>query len=172
MKLYIKQDVFAAYEHFSVKDENGMDQYDVRSGREKVRVGLKLHIYDADGNEAAYIDQKALSFQPTFRVYRNGRQTATIAKKFSLGKPKYEIKELDWIIKGDFLAHEYSIIKDGRTIMKISKEWMTWGDSFVLELFDEDHIPEALAVVLAIDCVVDAEGNGIRVNGHGIEDIF
>ena len=170
MKYYIKQTVFSAVEHFTVKDEFGNDCFDVRSPR-GFRVGLKLHVCDMAGNEIAFIDQKALSFQPTFRVHRDGALTATITKKFSLGKPRYEVKELGWSVQGDFLAHEYAIMQNGAVIMAISKEWFSWGDSFVLDIADETHLPEALAVVFAIDSVVDAEGNGLTVNGQNVGKI-
>ena len=170
MKYYIKQTVFSAVEHFTVKDEFGNDCFDIRSPR-GLRVGLKLHVCDMTGSEIAFIDQKAFSFQPTFRVHRGGKLTATIAKKFTLGKPKYEVKELGWSVRGDFLAHEYAITENGSVIMAISREWFSWGDSFVLDIADETHLPEALAVVLAIDSVTDSEGNGLKVDGNSVGNI-
>ncbi len=170
MKLYIKQSVFSVGEHFAVTDENGIDRYEVRS-KLGIRVGLKLHVFDMTGREVAFIDQKAMSFQPTFRVYRDGALTATIVKKLTLGKPKYEVKELGWTVKGDFLAHEYAIFEGNTVIMSISKEWFSWGDSFVLDFAEDSNIIEALAVVLAIDCIVDSEGNGFKVNGNSIGNI-
>ena len=171
MKLLIKQTVFSALEHFTVTDEAGNVRFEVKSPM-GFRVGLKLHISDANGAEVALINQKAFSFQPTFRVFRNGTQTATIIKKFTLVSQKYEVPELGWTVKGDFLAHDYCIFKDSEPIMLIRKEWFAWGDTFVLDIVDEAHLIEALAVVLAIDCVVDEQGNGIKVNGRGIDGIF
>lgn len=165
MKLYIKQNVFSAVDHFFVKDEAGNDKYEVR-GNEGLTIGLKLHVYDRQGRELAYIEQKALSLNPTFRVFVGGVQTAVIVKKFTLFKPCYEVKELGWTVKGDFTAHRYTISDASSTVMTLRKEPFSWGDSFALEIADPTHELEALAVVLAIDCVVDAEGNGIEVNGH------
>lgn len=166
MKLFIKQEVFSEWEHFYVKDENGQDVYEIRAPRKAVRVGLQLNIFDMEGRDLAYIDQKAFSFQPLFRVHKNGEQVATIAKKFTMLKPRYEVKELGWTIQGDFTAHAYTVVdQQGNTVMTISKALISWGDSFVLDIRDTAHVLEAMAVVLAIDCVVDSEGNGISVNG-------
>lgn len=167
MKLYIQEKAFSITEQFFVKDEAGNDKYMVKAPL-GFRVGLKLNIYDMNGNELGHIDQKAFSFNPTFRVYRGGIQTATIVKKFTFIKQKYEVEELNWTVHGDFLAHEYVIESPQGQIMTIHKEWFSWGDSFVLDFTNNTNELEALAIVLAIDHVVDSEGNGFKVNGHTV----
>lgn len=54
MKYYIRQTVFSAREHFTVKDEFGSDCLAVHAPG-GFRAGLKLHICDMMGNEVAYI---------------------------------------------------------------------------------------------------------------------
>lgn len=163
MKLYIKEELFQTFPRFIVKDENGNDKYDVHTKPATVQVGLKLHICDMAGRELAFLDQKALSLQATFRLHVGGELRATIAKKFTLLKPRYEVKELGWTVQGDFIAHDYTVSDQTGIIAVIRKELFSWGDSFVLDLADEAHELEALAVVFAIDCVVDAQGNGITI---------
>ena len=58
-------------------------------------------------------------------VFCGDRQVAEIKKEFSFFFPKYRIDGLGWEINGSFMAHEYEIIQSGRTIVSISKEWMT-----------------------------------------------
>ena len=160
MKLFIKQNVFSGgFDQFWVQDEAGNDVYQARS-KTGVRVGLQLHVLDSTGEEIGYISQKALSLTPTFRVYVEGEQVATIVKKFTFLKPRYEVKELGWTIQGDFLAHDYVVSDDSGLVMTVSKQWLQWGDTFVAELFDEEHALEALAVVFAIDCVMDSDEKG------------
>lgn len=163
MKLYIKEELFQTFPRFIVKDENGNDKYDVHTKPARVQVGLKLHIFDMAGTELGYIDQKALSFQPTFRLHVDGVQRATIAKKFTMFKPRYEVPELGWTIQGDFIAHDYTVSDNTGVIAVIRKEIFSWGDSFALDLLDEAHELEALALVFAIDCVVDADAEGFRL---------
>ena len=168
MKLYIKQEVFSARDHFYVKDESGQDVYVVKAPKRAVIVGLQLNIFDMEGRDLAFIDQKMMSFQPTFRIHRNGEQVATIAKKFTILKPRYEVKELGWTVQGDFTAHAYTVSDQHGTVMSISKEWLTWGDTFVLDIRDTAHVLEAMAVVFAIDSVVDSQGNGVEAGGINI----
>ena len=47
-------------------------------------------------------------------------------------------------------------MKGGREIVRINKEWMTWGDSYQIDIQDKEDEIIALAVVLAIDCVMAA----------------
>lgn len=152
MKLYIKQKFFSWKDKFTVYDEHGADKYYVEG--EFFSFGKKLHIYDLNGREVAYIEQKILSFLPRFFVYVNGTEVAEIVKQFSLFRPRYSIEGLGWEIDGDFWAHDYVITQNGRTIVTIAKEWMTWGDSYELDISNEFDEIVALAVVLTIDCVM------------------
>ena len=69
------------------------------------------------------------------------------------------IDGLGWEIDGSFMAHDYEITEAGRPIVTICKEWMTWGDTYELDIADTGNEVMALAVVLAIDCVLDAQQN-------------
>ena len=171
MNRNIKPDVRSAIPQFFIKDESGTDIYKFR-GKKGVQVGLQLTFYDMDGNEIGGIEQKKLSMKPTFFVTVNGVKTATIVKKYTAIKQRYEVEELGWSVEGDFLAHDYYITDKTGRIASIRKEWFAWGDAFELNISKESHILEALALVTAIDKMVDTDGNGWRSNGHGIEDIF
>ncbi len=161
MKLLIKQNLMSEFDHFYVKDEQGYDVYEVR-GNKGITVGLKLRIYDLMDHELCYIEQKNVSLLPTFKVFVDGVQTATIVKKMSIVKPKYVIEELGWEIQGDFLAHEYVIKDSVETVATITKDWTLWVDSFVLDMQRNEHVLEALACILAIDYVVDQDSDKIK----------
>lgn len=104
----------------------------------------------------AFVQQKVLTLLPRFYVYVNGSQVAEIVKEFTLLKPKYRIAGLNWEVQGDIFGHDYRITENGREIVRIHKVWLAWGDSFELEISDTANEVMALAVVLAIDCVMDA----------------
>ena len=154
MKLYIKEKVFTWSDQFTVKDERGNDRYVVEG--EVFSWGKKLHVYDMTGREVAFIKQEVWSFLPRYYVFCGDRQVAEIKKEFTFFFPKYRIDSLGWEIDGSFMAHEYEITQSGRTIVSISKEWMTWGDSYELNITNPSDEIVALAVVLTIDCVMEA----------------
>ena len=157
MKLYIREKVFSWGDKFTVKDEFGNDKYYVQG--EIFSWGKKLHVYNMVGQEVAFIKQEVFSFMPRFYVFCDNRQVAEIRKEFSFLFPKYRIDGLGWEIEGSFLAHDYDIIQGGRTIVSINKEWMTWGDSYELNIMNDADELVALAVVLTIDCVTEAAKN-------------
>lgn len=154
MKLYIKEKVFSWGDKFTVKDEYGNDRYFVEG--EVFSWGKKLHVYNNVGCEVAFIKQEVFSFMPRFYVFCDNQQVAEIKKEFSFLFPRYSIEGLGWEIEGRFMAHEYEITQSGRTIVSISKEWMTWGDSYELDILNPEDEIVALAVVLTIDCVTES----------------
>lgn len=157
MKLYIQQKVFSWRDRFYVKDENQNDKYYVEG--ELFSWGKKLHIYDWNNREVAFIKQEIFSFLPRFYVLVNGNEVAEIVKEFTFFFPKYRIDGLGWEINGDFFDHDYEITKSGMPIVTINKEWFTWGDCYELNISGQADEIIALAVVLAIDCVIDAQRN-------------
>lgn len=155
MKLYIKQKVFSFNDKFTVKDESGADRYFVEG--EIFTLGKKLHVYDVNHTERIFLQQKVWTFLPRFFVFVDGLQVAEIVKEFTFLKPKYSILGLNWEVIGNFWAHDYEIINQGHVVVNIKKEWITWGDTYVLDIPDQRDELNALAVVLAIDAVMSQQ---------------
>ncbi len=165
MKLYIKEKVFSWGDKFTVKDEYGCEKYVVEG--EVFSWGKKLHVWDLSGREVAFIKQEVWSFMPRFYVFCGDRQVAEIKKEFAFLFSKYSIEGLGWEIEGKFMAHDFEICKNGQRIVTITKEWMTWGDSYELDIADPQDEIVALAVVLTIDCVMESNsGASVSVSSN------
>ena len=157
MKLYIKEKVFSWGDKFTVWDADGRDRYYVQG--EVFSLGKKLHVYDTTGAEVAFIRQKLWTLMPKFEVFCGNQLVAEIRKEFTLFFPRYCIDGLGWEIDGHFWEHDYEISKNGSPIVRITKEWMTWGDSYELDISNPADELIALAVVLTIDCVNEAQSS-------------
>ncbi|MBQ9531422.1 MAG: LURP-one-related family protein [Eubacterium sp.] len=155
MQLYMKQKVFSWKDKFSILNSYGEDKYYVEG--KVISVGKKLRIYDTAGNELAFVSQKVVSLMPKFVVEMNGQEVATIKKKFTLLKPKYLIEGPGWEVQGNFTSHDYEIVDKGTVVVSIHKKWMSFGDAFELDIPDENNEILAVAVVLAIDAVMDSQ---------------
>ncbi len=153
-RLFIKQKVFSWRDRFTVKNELDVDCYTVEG---EFSFGKKLHIYDITGDEVAFIQQKVMSWKPRFYVFVHGIQTAEIVKEFTLFHPRYTINGLDWECTGNVTGHDYEVVRAGEAIVRVHKVWLSWGDSYELEIFDNRNEALALAVVLAIDAVLDMQ---------------
>jgi uncharacterized protein YxjI len=157
MKLYIKERIFTIGDQFSVLDDQGNEKYFVEG--EIFTWGKKLHVYDSQGNEVAFIKQELFTFMPCYSVFVGGREIAKVRKEFSFFCPRYYVEGLNWEVEGLFWEHDYDVTKNGRSIVSIAKEWMTWGDSYELDIAPEADEIVALAVVITIDCVVEQQNN-------------
>ena len=150
----MKQKLFSFKDQFTIKDENEFDRYYVEG--EFLSLGHKLHIYDSNQIEVAFVKQKLMTFLPKFEVYINGNLAVEVIKEFSFFKPKYFLRGIDWTVSGDVWSHTYTISDGFSPIVNISKAWFTWGDSYQLDIKDGINEVMAVATVLAIDCVLDA----------------
>ena len=155
MKLYMKQKVFSWKDRFTIKDASGADRYTVEG--QFFSFGKKLHIFNRDGDEVAFVKQKVVALMPKFFVEIGGEDVAEIAKKFTFFKPKYVVNGPGWDVQGDMWSHNYTITSGGNPVVSIHKQWMAWGDTFELDIAPGADEVLALAVVLAIDAVMDAQ---------------
>jgi len=158
MKLYLKQKVFSWRDRFYAKDENGGDRFYIEG--EIFSWGKKLHVYDANGAEVAFIRQKVFSFMPRYFVEIGGRVVCEIVKELTFFKHSYRLEGIPWRMNGDFWAHEYALgDNNGRQVMRMSKKWFTWGDSYELDIADPNDEILCLCVALAVDCAMAAQNN-------------
>lgn len=157
MKLYIKQKVFSFKDKFDIYDESGESKYYVEG--EVFSFGKKLHVFDKNGTEIAFIRQKVLSFLMRYYIERKDSTmnvNALVEKQFSL-KPSYRIDDFGWNVTGDFFAHNYVVEGANGVIATITKKWMSWGDSYEIDIADGQDIVNVLCVVIVIDACLAAE---------------
>jgi uncharacterized protein YxjI len=100
-----------------------------------------------------------MSWLPRYFIEINGAVVATVVKDFTFFRPSYHLEGLPWQMEGDFWAHEYTMHDGQRQIMRMSKAWFMWGDSYELEIFDPQNEILCLAVALAVDCAVAQQQN-------------
>lgn len=149
MKLLIKQRVFSWSDTYDVYDEDGNVKYFVKG--EFLSLGHRLHVYDAYQNEVGLIKEKIFSFLPVFDIEINGMELGRIEKKFTWLKPKYEVELNGWSVEGDFLGWEYDVFSGSSSVIHITKEWLHWGDTYVIDFVDPADELMGLLLVLSID---------------------
>ena len=157
MKLLIKEKVFTWNDRFTVQDEYGNDRYFVEG--ELFSWGKKLHVCTPDGREVAYIEQKLFTWKPRYQVFANGELIGEVVREFTFFRPRYTVEGAGWDVEGEFWSHTYTVSRHGEPIVSIEKEWLTWGDCYVLDIRDPADEIQALALVLAIDCAIEQQNN-------------
>ena len=157
MKLCIKQRVFSWGDTYDIYDENGNEKYLVKE--ETFTFGHPLHVYDTRGQEIGCVNEVPFSFSHEYEIIIGGVRRGSIHKRFTLFFQKYDVDLNGWYVEGDFLDWDYDVYSNGRVVAHINKEWLTWGDSYCLDIADPADEILALAVVLTIDCVAEARNN-------------
>ena len=150
MKLCIKQRVFSWTDSYDVYDEDGIARYFVRA--EFLTLGHQIHVYEKQsGREVGSIHQRLLTFMPTFDIIVDGQAQGCVRKQLSLFMPRYEVDFRGWDVEGDLLGWDYSVHQGNLEVMNISKQWLSWGDTYTLQYSNPAHEMPGLLLVLAID---------------------
>jgi uncharacterized protein YxjI len=150
MELLIKQRVFSWTESYDVYDETGEPRYFVKA--ELFSFGHQIHVFDKrSGRELGSIHQKLFSFMPTFEIVIDGQVRGEVRREFSLFFPRYHVDFRGWDVEGDFLSWEYQVTQGDREVMSITKEWLTWGDTYVLRYSNPADEMPGLLLAIAID---------------------
>jgi len=157
MQLYMKQKIWSIGDHFTVRDNQDQDRWFVQG--EVFSFGKRLHIMDTNNVERALLWQKVWSFLPCYNIEVHGIVIGQVVKDFTFLKPHYHVEGMPLELSGDYLSHEYSLSENGIPIMRISKQWFTWGDSYLLDLSDQADELVCLCIALAVDCAVQTQRN-------------
>lgn len=156
MKLMIKQKVFSWRDRFNVYDQDMAVRYQV-SG-EIFTIGKKLHVEDGYGHEVAFIHEKVLTFLPKYYISQNGQDVAEVKKEFTFFKPVYSIPAFGWTVKGSIMEHNYSIFgPGGQIVAEIHKQWLAWGDTYIIDVMQGSDELMVLCTVLIIDAVMASQ---------------
>lgn len=159
MIFYIKQKVLSIKDKFDVYDEQQNLEYQVK-GR-FMSISNKLELLDLSGEKVLSAHRKVLSFLPTYYVYDLfNDEIATIKKKFSF-RPKFDISALgkNLFVDGSLFGHSFTISDETGVIASIEKRIISWGDTYEIEILDEENKELFLFVVIIIDQVIHERRN-------------
>ncbi|WP_273833647.1 LURP-one-related/scramblase family protein [Guptibacillus sedimenti] len=150
-QLYMKQKVFSLSGKYTVKDQQENDRYYVEGSF--MQVPKTFSIMNTSREEVALIEKKAFTLLPKFFVEVNGQEILTIKKEFSFLKARYTIDMEGIEVNGNWWDMDFQVLQDGEIIAKVGKEWFTWGDSYKVQILDDEMETIIIALVVAIDCV-------------------
>ena len=156
MKLYFKQKMFSLRQRSEIYDEFGNVLF---SAIGEISLARKMHIYDRTGNEVAYVERRLFRLLPRFSIYVMGQYVTDIVKEFTFFKPSYTFERIGWRVDGEIFSHDYRVFSGNMYVASVHKHWMTWGDSYELDIADGQDVVMVLAAVIAIDCVMDANSS-------------
>jgi len=154
MKYRMREKIWSLGDSFTIQDEDGRDVFQVR-GR-AFSWGDKLSFQDLEGRELAFISQKLLSFKPRYELYRDGALFAEIVKEFSWLRKRFTLDvpgPNDYSIEGSFWDHEFVFHRAGVEVARASKSYLSWTDSYGVDIADQEDAVAILATCVVIDLV-------------------
>jgi uncharacterized protein YxjI len=161
MRYLMRQKIFAMTDRFVIKNE-AEEEVGYIDGR-MFSFGHKLTFTDVRGNEVANIQQKLMSWGPTYEIYRDDQLAAVVKKKLFKLYPTFTVDVAgpdDLTVEGELWQHEYFFVRAGAAVATVSKQWWTVADTYGVEVLDsEDHVL-ILASTLVIDLVHHDESSG------------
>ena len=105
--------------------------------------------------------EKLLSRQPTMKILRGGKLSATVKKAMALFKQKFSIKVeggAEREAQGNVLKHEYQITSGGKPVATISKKWFSLDDTYGIALAPGQDEVLLLCAAICIDEMAETPG--------------
>ena len=144
-ELYIKQKVFKITDHYDVMDANQNPVYHV--DQDFRLIGNTVHVSRMDGSEAFVINREVLTIMPKYTVDFSNGKTARIKQNYSLR------------LEGSFWDMDFGVFNNGTEVGNISKQFLSWGDTYVIRVFDAEFEEALIALLIAVDNIKDGEEN-------------
>lgn len=113
-----------------------------------------LTLKDAEGNKIVTVVEYNGLFK-RFEIKKGRKKIAKMKKKLSLIGQKMHIKSLDWDVKGNFIAKEYTITKGEEVIAEITKKKMvSLLEAYSINIHNDENLAEVLGVTLVLNQIL------------------
>jgi uncharacterized protein YxjI len=161
MRYVLREKWLSLGNDFTIVDESGAARFYV-DGR-VFSLGDKLSFQDMTGRELAFIRQRLLSWGPTYEVSHEDKVVATVRKKlFTLFHCRFFVDVPgpdDLEARGSFFDHEYTFNLHGKTVAEVSKKWVSWTDSYTVDVSERVDDVLILCCAVIIDLICHEERN-------------
>ena len=159
MKLYLTQKVFKFLDHYDVYDEN---QNAIFTVNQKFKfLGFHADVTARGEYQSFEIDKEIITFLPKYVLTFENREKIYLNFRLSFIHRKIDVKTTfeNLSVRGKFWDMDFEVLKEGEVIADISKKWLTWGDTYEVDIYDDKYTSEILGIVIAIDNQKDMERN-------------
>ncbi len=159
MKLYLKQKVFKFLDHYDVYDE---EQNVIFTVNQKFRfLGFHADVSAKEGFSSFVIDKEVFRFLPKYILTFEDGEQIILNFRFSFIQRKIDVESTfgNLFVRGNYWDLNFDVLKEEEVIATISKKWLTWGDTYEIDVYDKKYASEVLGIVIAIDSQKDIERN-------------
>ena len=154
MRYMMRHKLFSIGRDYTITDDAGQPRFLVDG--KVLSLGHKLIFTDLDGNELATIQQRLLTFRPTYEISHAGVELAEVKKRLTFFAEQFSIDVPgpdDYEVQGDVWNHEYGIYRDGQQVAQVSKQWFSLTDVYGVEVTPGEDDVLLLAATVVIDMI-------------------
>jgi uncharacterized protein YxjI len=155
MRYRMREKIWTIRDRYVIRDPADVELFHIEG--KLLSIGKKMTFADTDGRELARIEQKVMSWRPTFFVHREGAPSVRVRRMYlPLFKPRYVIEvpgEEPIEVRGNVWAHEYELVRGTNCLGTVSKKVFSWADSYGIDLDDEEDQVLLLAACVVVDVV-------------------
>lgn len=159
-RLYAKQKVLKLEDHYAVTDESEAPVYYIDQNLKLI--GFDVRVSDSEKKPLFSVEQELMHLMPTYHVYFENGDVMDIKARFALFRKKIDItyKGSELRLEGDIFSWDFRILDDAdREVAAIEKKVFAWGDTFVIDVNDDDYADVAVAMMIVVDHIIDMEQN-------------
>jgi len=154
MRYQLKQKVWSWGNQFVIRNELDDPVYKVAG--KVFSWGDSLSFQDTTGEELARIEQRLFKLMPQYEIRINGQLFAEVLQEWSWLKKRFTLDvpgPNDYTITGSFWEYEFTFERGGQTVAKVSKEFFALGDTYGVDIFDDENQLAILSTVVVVDLV-------------------
>lgn len=155
--LFLKQKVFKFTDHYTIFDEHQTVHYYV--DQDFKLIGNTVHVKDKNELPLFTINKEIFTFLPRFVVDFVDGRTIILQSRFKLFNSRIDIEYEGGLIRvdGDIFEYNFKVYFNDNEIGNIRRKFFSWGDAFTLNVLDESYQDIFVAVVIAVDYILDAQ---------------
>lgn len=154
MRYQLKQKVWSWGDQFVIRDELGEPSFQVIG--KVFSWGDDLSVQDMQGEELARIKQRLFKFMPHYEIRINDQLFAEVLQEWSWLKKRFTLDvpgPNDYTITGSFWEYEFTFQRHGEPAATVSKHYFAWGDTYGVDIYDDENQLAILSTVVVIDLV-------------------
>lgn len=154
-QLFIKQKVFKITDHYPVLDAEGNEVYWVDEDFQFI--GKTIHVTRPDGSHVFTIEKELFRFLSHFVACFHDGKKITLSQQLRLFNTAIDVISDDYelSLEGDIFGLDFEVFSQNAKVGHIYSMFLTWGDTFVIDVIDEEFEEELLALMIMVDYIKD-----------------
>lgn len=154
-KLYAKQKVFKILDSYQIFDEDHNPVYQV--DQDFTFIGHRLHVEKLGSDFSFVINKRVPTLLASYSVDFSDGTGFDVEQEFTLFRKKIDVisdyYQLNLI--GDIWSLDFDIINGEDCVGHIEREWLAWGDTFTITVYDSVFEEELVALMIVVDYLID-----------------